>query len=409
MTASSFSSIRLSPQQQAFLRHWINFHRVLWVLTLVSFFIAWNRGLALLYGLFSLLTALLSISYLMPFWQLRNIRGTRACVDEFTAGRPGVITYFLEAEGARYHVELSESLEFAEKKEQHYFFSRISGRTSCKLQFTCRQRGCFRLKDIHLSSAYPFGIVQFSKRIKTDPLQILVLPKVVALSRLPRPVAADVNTWGDCLILQKGGRDEYSAVREYRHGDELNRIHWPVSARHQNLVVKEYEKTDRPALLVVLDCRHQFNVGQGHRSTFEFAVTIAASMIRFASRQGIQCFWVSRQDRFQELTVAPYSTDLYVLYETLARLNCDSRYPYPLLVERAQRRFPQANLITTFRLDTDAIRPQLSPLATGIELEMNVKSFRSAVKGIAENTLRKEDNRLIYGVCANSKLETLFQ
>jgi uncharacterized protein (DUF58 family) len=303
MTATSFSSIVISPQWQERLRRWFNFHRLLWALTLVCFFIAWNRGLALLYGLFALLVALLLVSYLMPRRQLRHIRVSRQIRDDFTAGLQGSITYYLETRRARYHVELIEALEFVEQKEQHFFFDKVSGRTTCKLQFTCLQRGCFWLRDIQLSSAYPFGIVEFSKFIDTEPAEILVFPKVVEFSRLPTPLVADATTWGDVLIPQQGGRDEFAAVREYSHGDELNRIHWPISARHQNMVVKEYEKADRPAMLVVLDCRKRFNVGKANRSTFEFAVSIAASMIRFASRDGMQCFLVAQSDRWQELTI----------------------------------------------------------------------------------------------------------
>lgn len=265
MTASSFSNIKIPPEIQVFLRRWIKFHRVLWFLALVSFLIAWNRGLSLLYGLFSLLAALLLVSYGMPRRQLRGIRVTRRLSGDYTVGQPAGITYAVEADGSRYHVELAESLVFTQAQAHSYFFDRISGRASCKLQFTCGLRGCFGLRDIQLSSAYPFGVVEHFKSIRTDPVEILVLPMVVALSRIPLPMVADNSTSGDARILQKGGRDEFAGIREYAHGDAMNRIHWPVSARHQNLVVKAYEKTDRPALLVVLDCREIFNVGEGSR------------------------------------------------------------------------------------------------------------------------------------------------
>lgn len=409
MTASSFTSITIPTQWQALLKRWITFHRVLWALTLISFFIAWNRGLALLYGLFSLLVALLLISYLMPNRQLSKIRVSRQLKGDFTAGQPGSITYQMETRRPRYHVELLESLEFAQEKEQYFFFNKISGRTTCRIEFDCLQRGCFRLGDIHLSSAYPFGVFKISKHIQSEPVEILVFPKVVALSRIPMPLVADATTWGDVRIPQKGGRDEYTAVREYSHGDELNRIHWPVSARHQNIVVREYEKTDRPSMLVVLDCRERFNVGDGQRSTFEFAVSIAASMIQFASREGIQCFLVAHSKRWQELAVQAYSADLYALYELLARLNAGGNHPYHSIVGQAHQRFPQANLITTFRLDSDPDQTELSPHATQIDLEMDRKSFRFPDQTGAQNGWRREANRLIYSVCANQKLENLFQ
>lgn len=375
---------------------------------MISFFIAWNRGLALLYGLFALQVSLLLVSYLMPWWQLRNIGVTRFFSGHFTAGQPGRITYLLASGGARYHVEILELLEFAQQREQHHFFSRVSGRTSCTMQFNCVQRGCYPLQEIQLLSAYPFGIVKFHKTIETEPVEILVFPKVVELSRLPAPVVADATTQGQVPVPRQGGRDEFAAVREYRQGDALSRIHWPVSARYQNLVVKEYEQTDRPAMLVVLDGHQRFNVGRGHRSTFEYAVTIAASMIRSASREGMPCFLVSHTDHLHVLTIEAYRGDFHTLYETLARLNCQGRHPYPSVVELAHRRFPQAHLITTFRLDTDLSRPILSPHVTQIDLEMDVNSFRSAEPSVATTEWRRESNRLIWRIRADQKLENLF-
>jgi uncharacterized protein (DUF58 family) len=409
MTASSSSSIAIPPQWGAALKRWINIHRVLWALTAVSFFIAWNRGLALLYGLFSMLVALLLVSYLMPGRQMRHVRVTRRCSGDFTAGRPGSITYGVTAPGVHYQVELVESLEFAEIQEQRFFFNKISGQSAGTLQFRCLHRGCFRLGDLRLASAYPFGIVQFSKWITVEPAEVLVFPKIVELSRLPEPLTAGATTWGNLRLPQKGGRDEYTAVREYSRGDELNRIHWPVSARHQHLMVREYEKTDRPVMLVVLDCSQNFNVGRAPATTFEFAVSIAASMIRCASREGIPCILATRSDRWRELAIQPRRPDLYALYELLARLNGDSRHPYRPVVQRAHRRFPQASLIATFRLDSDPAPPEIGPQATHIDLEMHAQSFRFPQEPAAENGPLRKGNRWTYRVCANRKLESLFQ
>lgn len=406
----SFSSAILSPQLQSLIGRWVTFHRVLWALTLGIFFISWNRGLALLYGLFSMLSALLLISYILPKWQLRHIRVSRQPMDHFTAGKPGSITYCLEANRPRYHVELLEALEFADKTDQKVFFSKIHGKMSRKLQFHCLKRGSYQLGECRLASAYPFGIMNFTKKIRSEPMEVLVFPRLFPLARIPVPLMAHAASWGDVPISQKGGRDEFTSVREYSRGDELNRIHWPVSARHQNLVVKLYETTDRPALLVVLDCNPKFNMGEAHRSTFEYAVSIAASMIRFASRQGIQCFLAAQCDHLIELTIQAYSTDLFPLYESLARLDCNSRQPYRRLVEQAHRRFPKANLVTTFRLASDPAQIRLSPHVTQIDLEMDHESFSPCAQ--PEQTAcrkpRQEGNRLIYPIHAGQQLENLF-
>jgi uncharacterized protein (DUF58 family) len=408
MAASFLSSIAIPPQWEAALKRRLNFHRLLWALTAVSFFIAWNRGLALLYGLFSLLAALLLISYWMPHRQMRHILVTRRCQADFTAGQPGSITYRATAAGARYQVELIDSLEFAEHPQQHFFFNKISGQTACTLRFRCLHRGCFRLGEPRLASGYPFGIVEFSRRVGAEPLEVTVFPRVVALTRLPEPLTADATAWGDQRRPQKGGRDEFTGVREYSRGDEMNRIHWPVSARHQKLMVREFEKTDRPAVLIVLDCNRNFDVGHAPVTTFEFAVTIAASMIRSASREGIPCFLATRTDRWQEMTVPAHSTDLFALYELLAKLKCDSRHAYASLIAEAHRRFPQAGLLVTFRLDPGPAAPQTGPRATHVDIELDARSFGSPEEPGAKRRPLRQANRWTYRVCADSSLEGLF-
>ncbi len=409
MTASSFSDIKLSPGMQAFFRRWFNFHRVIWLLTLAIFFLAWNRGLALLYGLFSLLVAMLLISNLLPRWQLRGVRASRSLPKEFTVGESGAIDYRLEADGTRLHVTLCEPLPFIPPNEQRLFFDRIARKAAGRLRFTCRQRGCYLLENIRLSCAYPFGIVACRKTIDAEPTELLVYPRVVELPRPPLPIVADVTTRGDAQLLQRGGRDEFVGVREYCPGDELSRIHWTASARHRQLVVKEYAQTDRPALVVVLDCRSGFDVGRGNVSSFELAVTLAASMIRCSSREGMPCHLVYGTDRLRKVSVPAFSSEFSTLYAALARLTCDSRLPYPLLVEQAQRRYPRANLIATFRLDTDTVQPRLPRQVTQIVMEMETQSFDAPETEAESIDHRREGNRLIYRLQAHSRLESLFR
>jgi hypothetical protein len=163
MTTTSFSSIVISQQWQERLRRWFNFHRVLWALTLVCFFCL-EPG-----AVFTVWPACPAGGVPFGFLpdarrQLRHIRVSRQIMDDFTAGLQGSITYYLQTRWASYDVELIEALEFVKQKEPHFFFKKISGQTTCKLQFTCLQRGCFRLCDIQLSSAYLFGVEQEHRR-----------------------------------------------------------------------------------------------------------------------------------------------------------------------------------------------------------------------------------------------------
>ncbi|MES9948675.1 MAG: DUF58 domain-containing protein [Candidatus Thiodiazotropha sp.] len=408
MKEQALLSNRLSPEIIAWLQRWFNLHVVIWLLSLACFFVAWNRGLALLYGLSSLCLSLLLISHLLPRLQMRGVRVTRALIGELTAGSEGELAYLVTTKGRRYHLQLSDDLPFSET-ELNIFISRCDKSIRKQATIYCEHRGKFQLRQLTLSSSYPFGVVRHSRHLTTDRLDILVLPRVYNLQRIPLPVIADANSDGDLQIPQQGGQDEFAAVREYTQGDTLRHIHWRASARQQQLVVKEYERSDRPLLLVTLDSRPVFNRGEGSRSTFEYAISIAASMIRFASREGMQSILVYENGDWHDYVVPAYSADLYDLYALLATLESNGTQSCSDLIEQAVIRFPQANLISGFRLHDDNLLPMLTPYLTHIDIEMDAESFLFPMRNSPTTDHHREGNRLIYPVNSFSPLQELFQ
>ncbi|MEW8396997.1 MAG: DUF58 domain-containing protein, partial [Candidatus Thiodiazotropha sp.] len=204
-------------------------------------------------------------------------------------------------------------------------------------------------------------------------------------------------------------QDQFAAVREYVQGDSLRHIHWRASARRQQLVVKEYERSDRPVLLVALDCRAAFNHGEGGRTSFEYAISIAASMIHFASREGMQAILVTENGAWHEQVIPAYTADLYDLYAYLATLESNGSQSSAELIEQAVIRFPQANLITGFRLLDDGVLPTLPPYLTHVDIEMDAESFLFPMRSDRASGSHRQGNRLIYQVNALTSLRELFQ
>jgi uncharacterized protein (DUF58 family) len=87
-----------------------------------------------------------------------------------------------------------------------------------------------------LGSSDPLGFVRMRKTV-ADADIALVLPRFTSLSnrRQTRELEASV------AAPRAGSGSELFGVREYRSGDSLRRIHWRSSARHGELVVREYE------------------------------------------------------------------------------------------------------------------------------------------------------------------------
>jgi uncharacterized protein (DUF58 family) len=80
------------------------------------------------------------------------------------------------------------------------------------------------------------------------------------------------------------GEDDI-ATREYRYGDDLRRVHWRSTARRGELMVRRDEQPRQMRATVVLDARAVGHRGDGPASSFEWAVSAAASVAVHLSGQ----------------------------------------------------------------------------------------------------------------------------
>ncbi|MET0090057.1 MAG: DUF58 domain-containing protein [Candidatus Thiodiazotropha sp.] len=408
MKIQSGSSSIFSPQTLDSLQRWINLHRVLWVLTLACFFVAWNRGLALLYGVFSLSLALLLISQVMPRWQLRGIQVERRFPPIMSAGEEIEVVYRLSGSGHRYHTRIIDDIPFADGpasgflpvwETSHEITSRVC----------CEHRGLFTLDPLRLTSAYPFGILSHERCLSSPGEPVRVLPRLYELGELPTPQHANQNSEGDLPIAQRDGQEQFLSIREYVHGDSLRHIHWRASARLQRLVVKEYERDDRPMLLLALDCRAAFNKGEGNRTTFEFAISLAASVIRQATREGMSSVLIAEHGKRLETAIPAYQSDLYEVLAQLAELQDSGNLSSRELIEEAIHRYPQANLVVGFRLRDDPLIPAFPPHVTHIDFEMDDESFHFPLRHTKAPRMNRFGNRLSYPVSSGHSMEGLLQ
>jgi uncharacterized protein (DUF58 family) len=98
------------------------------------------------------------------------------------------------------------------------------------------RRGPVGARALVVESSDVAGLFR-SRRPSPDAEVALVLPRFV--SRGGRPQAIEIEA--SVAAPRAGSGTDLFGVREYRPGDSLRRIHWRSSARHGELVVREYE------------------------------------------------------------------------------------------------------------------------------------------------------------------------
>jgi uncharacterized protein (DUF58 family) len=139
------------------------------------------------------------------------------------------------------------------------------------------RRGLIGVGPLRVVVADPFGLAALN--VEAAPrTELTVLPRVDDI--LPPPMAGGDEPLAGLRLatLAASAGDDFAALREYVVGDDLRRVHWPTSARHGDLLVRQDEVHWQGRTTIVLDTRgHTHSV-----DTFEMAVSAAASVIAAA-------------------------------------------------------------------------------------------------------------------------------
>lgn len=136
-------------------------------------------------------------------------------------------------------------------------------------------RGRYTVGPAELTLTDAFGLARRTRRTH-GASEVVVYPHVEALPDAGRNRTPHGRSEGDeHRVLNLG--DEFHTMREYVQGDDLRRVHWPSTARQQKLMVRQLELPWRAEVTILLDTRGGVHTGTGAHSTFEAAVSAAAS------------------------------------------------------------------------------------------------------------------------------------
>jgi uncharacterized protein (DUF58 family) len=169
-----------------------------------------------------------------------------------------------------------------------FVLDRVEARGRREVSYTLRSevRGRYGLGPLSLRLADPFGMCELQRSF-TARDTLVITPRV---HRLPEVrLAGEWSGSGESRSrsMAAAGEDD-AATREYRHGDDLRRVHWRSTARQGSLMVRREEQPWQSRCSVLLDSRRAVHRGEGPASSFEWAVSAAASIAIDLVHRGYQ-------------------------------------------------------------------------------------------------------------------------
>jgi len=245
------------------------------VMTLVVLLAAWNSGMNLLY---LLVAGLFTFVVLSVFFSSRNLRGLTVVCEAPTAVHRGEsVGIIVRVENHKpvlpaisLHIELAE----APGRSVGYLVKLPARRAGVvRISALFPKRGVFPPPPVDLVTTFPFGLIETRLRIHEGG-DVVVYPRVRAV----RPAALDAARGsGDVPRLTRGMGDEFFGLRGYVPGDDLRHIAWRISARKDELVVKDMAHETSRYVLFVFDARARLGMPD-FEERFEEAIELVASL-----------------------------------------------------------------------------------------------------------------------------------
>ena len=195
-----------------------------------------------------------------------------------------------------------------------------------------------------------FGFFSITKRPEAEGTELLVLP-------LPFDVEALTFAPGDSGLetMARATEDVSSPsdIRGYLPGDALKKIHWKLSARKQELVVRRFEEPVLPDCLVLMDCSappswgHPEAEADVRDSLLETAASIVSSQMN--SDHAVRLPLLGEHPVELEKSMG-----LPLILENLARVDFSEtdRFERVLLLETRRMRRVGATGVITARLNS---------------------------------------------------------
>lgn len=204
----------------------------------------------ILYSVITSLWVLYDFNYLQNLTPLVATKGSKAALRiELHNDKPFIFPYI-----KLYYQAPEDTISGTFKEWITYVFPFTNHRI--EEEFTCGLRGQYSIGIVKVEVRDLFGFFTFSMNLTEQyyhkQLSLTVRPRILLLSNLP---LSQLHLEG-VLNKEFSSSEEPASIadlRMYRFADPLKKIHWKVSAKLQEIYVKNYETNAQPQIFVLME------------------------------------------------------------------------------------------------------------------------------------------------------------
>ncbi len=271
-------------------------------LTTLALYAGYARGNNALFFLGELLLVILIITYVNSTLLFQHLRVSRKHYPRTFEEQEISIALEFDTESAvpHYLIEVSDRIPPSQHYKVHSIVPCRFDQTSLyqmEYKVKCvRKRGLYVLGPLELRCADPAGM--FPRTLRIDAFtELLIYPQALDLKNFPVLGYGTLANVGTETTLDPGHSEEFMGLRDYQRGDSPRRIHWPSTARHNRLLVKEFQEDVVTEVTIFLDLYRLSLTGFGDVTSVEYLIKTAASVAKAAIEKShlVQVFALGKQ------------------------------------------------------------------------------------------------------------------
>lgn len=198
----------------------------------------------------------------------------------------------------------------------------------------CPHRGHYQLGVTRVRVSDIFGLFTFSRRIQGGSSLVTVVPRT---DNVPSMSIEPGDTGPQGKVRTSEDISSPSGVRPWQDGDHLRKVHWKLTMRKRELMVRTYEESARPDTLILMDISP---VAAGHSQ----ALTIEDALCDAAASAALSQMNAGYPVRMPISSAHPieifgqFSAEIGRFLDVLTELQFDSPYSFEQVLTLSMRR-----------------------------------------------------------------------
>lgn len=144
-----------------------------------------------------------------------------------------------------------------------------------------RYRGAYIAQIISAAFFDPLRIIRITRKLSAE-ATLIFLPRRLDYGELIAEAPGEDSA--NPTPLKKGEREDFSHVREYIRGDMMQLVHWKLTAKLDELMIKQYDEAAERRALILCDYRTDgMDTGMAMKqadAVIEAAIAIASAAVK---------------------------------------------------------------------------------------------------------------------------------